>query len=340
MTNDPSQFKLPKEPQESAEWSRQLQPLRWQGWQDGRPALPSRKQPGQRPRWMLLAAAAVLIAVSGWFGSWWSRPSVQPEDTTTASAYSATVLQGAPRLIRSTQQQGRDLSGEEVGGLQVGHRLETPAGSRLRLHVGDIGEVVLEEHSALAIADAGTVDGEYLLQLEKGRLVASIFAEARIFQVGTPAGIAVDLGCIYETEVLEQGRTQLTVLSGQVSFEADGRAVVVPSGSLVWALPGRGPSAPIRRDASPQVTAAWQELVVAEPESTDAQVSLRSLLEHAEAGDAATLWYLLRDGAARNRSTLVTALQELAPPPPSLDLAACSRGEATALEDWRLYYDW
>ena len=320
-------------PQQEAEWSRQLKGLRWQGWEGEPPQL--------KPRWVRflkrpgLAAAVILLVASGLWIGWQSEPPTSPE-----SSYSAIALAGEPRSSAADGGQAHSLKLGSAQPLFIGQRLTTPAGSRLRLQVGNIGEVVLEEESSVSIADAESVDGAYFLELEKGRMVASIFAAPRVFQVGTPAGIAVDLGCIYETEILGQGRTQLSVISGKVSFESHGKAVVVPSGAMVWALPGAGPSAPVRRQAKPVFRLAWEAAVLAADGSRELQQAVATMARTAEEADARTLWYLLRDEAAVYKPALALALHQLAPARAGVDFRSVASLDGPALEKWRLADRW
>ena len=98
--------------------------------------------------------------------------------------------------------------------LQVGDRAA-------EVEIGNLGSVELAPGSRLRVDDTGTkVHGLYL---EKGKLAAEIsaFAAPRAFQVGSPAGLTIDLGCEYTLEVLENGDTKLAVQTGQVSFAFD-----------------------------------------------------------------------------------------------------------------------
>jgi hypothetical protein len=331
--NDFRHFSEEPTSQQQAEWSHQLQGLRWKGWQGEPPELKPRRTYSLKRR--VLAAAVLLLSASGlWFGWKETAPTSAP------SGYAAIALAGEPRTYSVDGGHQTSLQVGVTQALAIGQRLSTPAGSRLRLQVGTIGEVVLEEQSSVSIADADSVDGAYYLELEKGRMVASIFAAPRVFQVGTPAGIAVDLGCIYETEILDQERTQLSVISGRVSFESHGRAVVVPSGAMVWALPGVGPSAPIRRQAKQAFRQAWEAAVVAAEDSVEQQQAVAAMVDAAEVADAMTLWYLLRDESTAYRPELIAALHQLAPAPPELDVTAGSELDDAALNQWRQAYRW
>ncbi|MBM4014416.1 MAG: hypothetical protein FJ293_05560 [Planctomycetes bacterium] len=123
---------------------------------------------------------------------------------------------------------------DRTGALRVGDRIVCGDGGSARVRVGEVGWLSLQPSTRLRVG-AGHGDAEkagaFQLELERGTVAATIFAAPRVFALGTPGGIAVDLGCIYETTVADDGATFLKVTSGSVSFESGGRKVHVPSGA-------------------------------------------------------------------------------------------------------------
>ena len=114
--------------------------------------------------------------------------------------------------------------------------------SRARVQIGALGEVEVEPDSRLRVERIE--ERRHRLYLAEGRVRATIDAEPRVFQIGTPAGDAVDLGCAYELTVDEDGSAEVRVTEGEVSFELDGREVYVPAGASCRSTPGDGPRAP------------------------------------------------------------------------------------------------
>lgn len=295
--------------------------------------LPRSAEPARRAAWRpALAAslaAAALFAGSLW---WWSRSGsshVAPAQyLESALAYRAEALAGT-------------LDAAE---LRTGDRLVTDAATRARVAVGDIGSLVVEPDSVVRIERPGpglAADAEHLLWLERGAVTASIFAAPRLFQLGTPAGLAVDLGCVYTARVQDDGTTRLAVVSGQVAFEAEQRRVTVPSGASTVARPGRGPQTPAWDDA-PQ---AWRAAV----ERLDEQVArgaapeaLDGVLAGARAEDSLTLWHLLAWPALQrdDRARVLDRLAQRAPLPEGVSREACLALEEGALEAWRDELGW
>jgi hypothetical protein len=194
--------------------------------------------------------------------------------------------------------------------------------------------VRLEPHTSVRIepADADGDEAGYRLYLERGTLVASVFAAPRLFQVGTPAGIAVDLGCAYEATVASDGSTRLAVTSGRVSFETRARRVLVPAGAETRAEPGAPPATPVWSDAD----AAWRAAVRALDLSRGGDAEARAAVLATRAPrDGLTLVHLFHWDDAALRVEAFERLATLVPPPDGVERAACLRGERDALERWR-----
>jgi hypothetical protein len=202
--------------------------------------------------------------------------------------------------------------------------------ARARLRVGSIGSVVVEPDTHLRI-DAQT---DYSLFLERGTMSASIFAAPRLFQVGTPSGIAVDLGCIYEATVDDRGDTTLKVISGAVSFESAGRKVHVPAGAECQATTSHGPGTPVWSDAAVEYKQA-----VARLDGTDTvpRDSLEQVLAGATPRDTLTLWHLLTHPDRNLRKRALGRVLALLDPDQaaSLDRRRLAGADPRALEDLR-----
>lgn len=301
---------------EVARLERALAPHRWRG------QMPVEAPTSRRPRWprvlALVAAAGVLAALSFLLRERSSDP-----------AYGVETLAGAPRV-----------EGGGSGLLRAGEALETDARSRAKLRIGELGDVVLEPGTRVRVErpEDGAQGAQHLLWLERGTVVASIFAAPRAFQVGTPAGIAVDLGCIYRTTVEVDGATRLAVVSGQVSFEADGRRAIVPSGAWCRALPGEGPGPAFRDDAPAALVAAVERLERAADPPAPARAELLAAARHDE--DALTLWHLLEHPSAELREAVFDALAAVEPPPAGLERAALVGRDRAALDRWRRAMAW
>ncbi len=193
--------------------------------------------------------------------------------------------------------------------VQAGERVETLASSA-NIEVASIGQLDLEPGSILRVL--AREPGRHRFFLERGALVARISAQPRAFQVDTPAGSSVDLGCVYRLDVDGQGLTRLSVDVGRVAFEdaSSGRNVYVPQGASCLARPGQGPCSPTFDDADPAWSAAVAELDFA----ATPQAELLRALE--ESSDTLGLWHLLGAASAAVRGAAFDRLAVLVPAPP------------------------
>ncbi len=275
----------------------------------------------------LLTAAAMLFAVA----VWWQQDHGAAFPSTARPDYRLVALEGGAFIEKSDARAPADGTRP-----QAGERLVVEAGARARLTVGDIGSVELEGGTTLRIEDAGPSEAEYLLFLERGTVRASIFAAPRVFQVGTPAGIAVDLGCIYETTVDASGDTVLHVVSGQVSFETAQRKVTVPSGARARAWPGIGPGTPVWDDAPDALVAAIEKLDAGDRDLDTVDAALAA----ARDDDSLTLWHLLAYADLAARDKVFDRLVAIAPAPNGVTRIGILAGDAAMMERWKDALGW
>ncbi|HET6201409.1 MAG TPA: FecR domain-containing protein [Planctomycetota bacterium] len=286
-------------------------PLRWRE----RPllALPGRRRPA------LAAAAAASLLLAGGLG--WAILGRGRGAGGEVGGFFVETLRGEAQVAA-----GDGMCREGAGRIRSGDRIRCGPGASARVRVGPIGSIELEERSALRIERGD--DEAYGVFLERGSLSASIFAAPRVFQVGTPSGIAVDLGCVYRTTVDEEGRTTLAVLSGRVSFEVPGRKVLVPARASCRAYPDRGPGTPVWVDAPERYRACVERLDAgADPEA------LGEVLSGSRPKDSLTLWHLLGHGDEAVRQRAFDRLAGIRAPPAGLRRDGVK--DRKALERWR-----
>ncbi len=286
---------------------------------------PARSRPGGAT----ILAAALIVALIG--GALWFLPG----ESQTKSLYSVASLSGQPTV-------NGERTSLDAGHLGAGQRIVCDASSQLELRVGSIGSITLEPGTSLRLEAPENPDAEFQLYLEGGELRAVITAAPRLFQVGTPAGLAVDLGCVYRARVEEDGSTQLNVDVGQVAFEAMGRRVVVPAGAGIRAELGERPSTPLWDDSGPSL----RDAVARIDESADTASShdldrdLAQILALETSDATLLLWNLMGHHNAFVREACGERLSELSPPPKGVELIACLRGDADQLEQWKHSLGW
>ena len=196
-----------------------------------------------------------------------------------------------------------------------------------QLEVADLGRVDLRPGAHVRLDDDG--DERQALYLERGGLRAFITADPGAFQVGTPAGLSIDLGCLYDLEVDAAGAAYLYVEVGQVAFAAEGRTVFVPAGYATRSEPGRGPLVPLLEGTDADVADLVRRV------EASASPGAPDLARVAELDDSVVLYHLLR---APSRALRASALEAL------LKLERLPEGVAreSVLDDetvWRAWHD-
>ncbi|MBL8695550.1 MAG: FecR domain-containing protein [Planctomycetes bacterium] len=336
----------PPDPQIEA-LERRLAPLRLQ-----RRAAPKAAPPRVRARaaWLALAAAllaAPLLLLNSQFGR---TPAPAPQVAFVENRFVVELLEGsaAAAIFAPGSKQATETS-LAPGASQIpeGAELVCEMGARVRVRVADLGDVTLEGPAHLRL-ERSSADLQKLF-LERGIVRASISPDAkpRLFQVGTPVGTAVDMGCRYTMEVRDDGATELRVQLGRVHFEIEGSPLFLRSGAscFVRRVATKGGSiaaatTPVYEDAPDLVrkTLAAFDFAVTHEERAS---TLKSFLTHARFEEAVSVWHILvREPLAPLRSLAFDELARLSPPPEGVDRATCVDGSGPArdaqLEKWRL----
>ncbi len=269
------------------------------------------------PSFKMVAAGAALLLLVG-FGAFWfyarlSRPS-----------WEVTRLEGQPKVG------WRFISA--AGRLAVGEWLVTDNSSRARIDVGVIGQVEVEPNSQVKLLQAR--EDDHRLSLRRGKMHAFIWAPPRRFYVDTPSAVAVDLGCAYTLEVNDDGQGLLSVTSGWVAFEQDGRESFVPATAMCVTRPGFGPGTPYFSDASDEFKAALAQFDVAKSDEAARAAALETILAQSRRHDALTLWHLLSRTNEAERVQVYDRLAALIPPPNDVTPEGVLRGDRQMLDAW------
>lgn len=208
------------------------------------------------------------------------------------------------------------------------------AGRRATLFLAGLGEVDLEPGAQLGIVSTGEGGGAHALRLHRGRLRAWILAAPRRFQIDTPAGLTIDLGCEYTLAVGDDGVSELEVHTGQVAFAFAGREVYVPAGASCRSLPERGPTAPVFGEIDPARRAVVERFAG----GTATEEDLALLLELSSRDDALPLFALLTDPSVqrpwRERIAALLRVHFHLPPEAEVPTDAVLDGDPEAREAW------
>ena len=232
--------------------------------------------------------------------------------------------------------QVKNLSGKseitntkENGSLNIGSTLETDSKSTATIEVPDIGQVKIAPNSLVKLVNSSKT--EHRLSLERGTLEAQIFAPPRLFVVDTPSASAVDLGCAYKLEVDEEGNSKLSVSSGYVALEREGRESFVPAGAMCLTKRNIGVGTPFFESASKQFRKALQGFDFEKKKES----YLKTILLHAKVEDTLTLWHLLTRVAKSDREKVFRKMIALSEIPAGVTQEGVLRLDKNMLEKWK-----
>jgi hypothetical protein len=286
------------------------------GQADPPPALRALEPRTSRSRtfvWAIGTAAAV-IALVGFV--WQTRTVVGP-------GLQVTRIDGTPTVG------SRPV--DDKGELGVGHWLVTDAAARARIDM-EIGQVEVDPSTRVGLLS--TKPGDYRLHLSRGTMHAFIWAPPGQFAVSTASSTAIDLGCAYTLTMNDEGVGRVSVRSGWVGFEWQGRESFIPEGAVCVTRPGVGPGTPHYDDVSPEFRAAIETIDVgAGPPALRAE-ALQRVLSLARPRDAVTLWHLLSRVDGDQRDRVFDRLAQLMPPPGSVTREGIRAGRKDMLDDW------
>ncbi len=188
-----------------------------------------------------------------------------------------------------------------------------------RVPLGDLAEITLRPGSELQFVH--WQKDELLFRLTRGGLEARVQpnVKARFFCVDTKVGRVVDFGCRYELVLLEDGRAQVRVTEGAVTFEVGGRSVFVPAGAETT-VTAAGASTPFfTAAAAPELRKAvreYDQLLQAGAPIDQRSASVKMVRGAIRSPrDSLVLWHLLRDPEPEFRDSAEKRLFELVGPP-------------------------
>lgn len=187
--------------------------------------------------------------------------------------------------------------------------------------IPEMGNVQLARGSKARVESQGA--GNYRMRLEEGKLEAFIWAPPRQFFVDTPSALAVDLGCAYTLEVSPSGDALVSVRTGWVAFEREGRESFIPAGARCRTSNRFGLGIPYFSDAPEGLRSALVRF------EESGRIDLANVA--ARPRDAVTFWHLLRRVRENERGAAYDRLTGLVVVPPTVSRDAALRGDTATL---------
>ena len=216
--------------------------------------------------------------------------------------------------------------------LHVGQTLVTNRDSRATISVAEIGEIQVEPGSRIRLLQS--TDNRKRIALDRGTILAAIWAPPGEFVVDTPSAVAVDLGCAYTLQVAPDGSGILRTTLGWVGFHLDGRDSFIPAGAMCPTRRGVGPGTPYFEDAPGSFREALRVLDFGSSGAESRGEALHTILQDARKKDALTLWHLLSRTQGEERAEVFDRLAALVPPPAGVAREGVLRLDQPMLDLW------
>jgi hypothetical protein len=258
-----------------------------------------------RPRLKVAAFAwaAILLIVA--VGLFFTRTKSIPVER---SEWNVTSTEGAAKV--GGQAIGAKSGTENLG---VGQLLETDSASQATIHADETGEIDVSSGTRLRLLKSSS--GIRRVELERGTIHATIWAEPGKFVVDTPSATAVDLGCVYTLHVDDSGDGLLRTTLGWVGFRLGDREAFIPAGAACATRKKAGPGIPYFEDASEVFHNALAKLDQGAGTAEERAVALQVVLAQSRKRDSLTLWHLLSRVPDSDRGRVYDRLAHLVPPP-------------------------
>lgn len=214
--------------------------------------------------------------------------------------------------------------------LDVNIPLEVSESKGLTVHVARIGSLKAAPGTNLTLQE--TASSGHRLFMNSGSLDVRVWAPPRQFQVHTPAGQVIDMGCVFRLEVRSSGATSVRVDAGWVLLENSIAESLVPAGASAHMAPGTRPSAPVFDDAPSIFKTSVDSLERSGQEEGNG--ALERLLDSARVQDTITLLVLASRRAGVTRKRLLEQAALLSPPPATVSMTAIEQGDNAGLWAW------
>jgi len=208
-------------------------------------------------------------------------------------------------------------SGPWPRSLEIDRPFELQAPAPVRVDIARIGEMVVEPGSALTLTE--TSSSRHRVALDRGTVNVRVWAPPSRFAIQTPAGLVVDLGCIFDLDVDHAGTASLHVSTGWVQLANDWGDTLVPAGASANMTRDVRPNVPLYDDAPSAFKASVRSFERA-PDAALRTSLLADITRAARARDVVTLLVLANQSPADLRRPLLERAAALWPPPPDLTI--------------------
>src|ERR1041385_2082473 len=219
--------------------------------------------------------------------------------------------------------------------LRLDEPLQLDATASARISIARIGSMHVEPGSALTLVESSS--RRHRVMLDRGAVSVRVWAPPGRFSFNTPAGLVLDMGCIFDLKVDEAGVARVQVKTGWVELENGWGETLVPAGASSLMSAAMRPGVPVFDDASAEFSSSVRALEEA-GQAADDQVRnglAQTVIRTARPRDVLTLLMLANASPDPLKRALLERAAQLFPPPSTVTVDAIVDGDKDQLWQWK-----
>ena len=216
--------------------------------------------------------------------------------------------------------------------LRLDEPLQLDATASARISIARIGSMHVEPGSALTLVESSS--RRHRVMLDRGAVSVRVWAPPGRFSFNTPAGLVLDMGCIFDLRVDEDGTARVQVKTGWVELENGWGETLVPAGASSLMSAAMPPGAPIFDDASIEFRLSVRALEQAGDDQARSRLA-PAVIRTARTRDVLTLMMLANASSVPLKRQFLQRAAQLFPPPPTVTVDAIVGGDKDQLWQWK-----
>jgi hypothetical protein len=216
--------------------------------------------------------------------------------------------------------------------LRLDEPLQLDATASAQVSIARIGSMHVEPGSAITLVESSA--RRHRVMLDRGAVSVRVWAPPGRFSFNTPAGLVLDMGCIFALKVDEDGVAHVQVKTGWVELENGWGEILVPAGASSLMSAAMRPGAPIFDDASTEFRLSVRGLEQAEDNQARSRLA-QAVIRTARTRDVLTLLMLANASPVPLKRVLLDRAAQLFPPPPTVTVDAIVGGDKDQLWQWK-----
>jgi hypothetical protein len=219
--------------------------------------------------------------------------------------------------------------------LRLDEPLHLDATASAQVSIARIGSMHVEPGSAITLVESSS--RRHRVMLDRGAVSVRVWAPPGRFSFNTPAGLVLDMGCIFDLKVDEAGVARVQVKTGWVELENGWGETLVPAGASSLMSAAMRPGVPVFDDASAEFSSSVRALEEA-GQAADDQVRnglAQTVIRTARPRDVLTLLMLANASPDPLKRALLERAAQLFPPPSTVTVDAIVDGDKDQLWQWK-----